>query len=379
MQLKVLHVSPSIARADGGPSELIRGLMPSLREMDVDVSLLSTDKGMQRHDHDLSRESWVIVEPARGHPSFTFSPSLPKRLREMVPGSDVVHVHGLQSFPGSAAMRICRHYGVPYVLQPHGALDAYSWRRHRFRKSAYALADRKNWRSVGGVIYASAKEAADGASVFSGRVAATIPPGVEDNLLHVERASSVLGERTAVLFLGRLSKVKRLDLVLAAMAVEPLSQTTIELIVAGSPDGSMSPDPVEFARRSGIADRVKFLGTVDKETRRQLFTRVSALVLPSDDESFGMAAAEAMAAGVPTIVSPHVGIASLPGAASALRLVPQDPVAISQAIVDVIHDAELAQSGREYAQQHFSWRAAAASTLSFYQRVVDLHQTGKRQ
>src|SRR5258708_38368733 len=60
---------------------------------------------------------------------------LARALKRAVPKADVVHVHALYLFHTWAAARLCKRFGVPYLLRPHGTLDPFIWRRHRARKA----------------------------------------------------------------------------------------------------------------------------------------------------------------------------------------------------------------------------------------------------
>lgn len=115
---------------------------------------------------------------------------------------------------------------------------------------------------------------------------------------------------------GILEKRKRQDLLLNAFALAFPSDISVELHFAGS--GRMRGEYEELAHQLGIGARVKFLGLLDRESLRDAFDCASVGVLTSDQETFGVVLAEAMARGLPVIstksggpeeiISPEMGI-----------------------------------------------------------------------
>jgi glycosyltransferase involved in cell wall biosynthesis len=119
-----------------------------------------------------------------------------------------------------------------------------------------------------------------------------------------------------VLYLGRLAAMKGVDTFLRAGARVLDQIPEVLLVVAG--EGPEYPRLLTLAAHLDIADRVMFLGKVTEEERSALLARSSVFVLPSVVEPFGIAALEAMAAGVPTIVSKTSGVAEVSAAVFAV-------------------------------------------------------------
>ncbi|HYA10851.1 MAG TPA: glycosyltransferase family 4 protein [Thermoplasmata archaeon] len=112
-----------------------------------------------------------------------------------------------------------------------------------------------------------------------------------------------------VLYVGRLAAMKGVDTFLRAAARAAGTVPDVLFVVAG--EGPEYGRLVELAARLGIGERVMFLGKVSEEEREILLAGSSVFVLPSVVEPFGIAALEAMAAGVPTIVSRTSGVAEI--------------------------------------------------------------------
>ena len=366
--MKVLHVSPSVSRRDGGPAEVIRGLIPALIARGIDAEVLATSKGWDTQDGDLETAKWLHTEPSYGPSSLTFSSRLARKIRREVSEFDLVHVHGLQSHPGTVAMNAARAAGVPYVIEPHGALDEYHWRQHRARKRTYRLFfDHLNWRGAAGAVYSSTVEATHGRRLLRGVTDHLVPLGVDQSLFEIDREK--LTGPPVVLYLGRITEKKRLDLVLAAMLQPALSELGAELVIAGAPDGTLRVDPLAFVKQNGLEPKVTFLGGVDSAQRRQLLAHASVFVLPSEDESFGVAVAEAMAADVPVVTTLRVGLAPAAFAAGALRVADLTARSVAAQIADAISSPS-GVSPREYARSNFTWDKSATMLADSYERIL---------
>ncbi len=124
-----------------------------------------------------------------------------------------------------------------------------------------------------------------------------------------ERLAEIDPKRRVVLYVGRLAAMKGVDTFLRAAArVVPQFPDAL-FVIAG--EGSEYSRLLHLTAALGIGDRVMFLGKVSEEERELLLAGSSVFVLPSVVEPFGIAALEAMAAGVPTIVSKTSGIAEI--------------------------------------------------------------------
>lgn len=113
-----------------------------------------------------------------------------------------------------------------------------------------------------------------------------------------------------ILFLGRIAKIKGLDLLIPAFAKLAKERTDIYLIIAGKDDGDGYEKIIrDLVIRYNIEEKVIFVGFVREEEKKELFSRCNLFVMPSYSENFGIAIVEAIAAGLPVIITNQVGIA----------------------------------------------------------------------
>src|SRR6185312_11393547 len=110
-----------------------------------------------------------------------------------------------------------------------------------------------------------------------------------------------------LLFLARIHPIKCADVLLRAFA--GLEDRASVLVIAGGGDPAMVDSLRLLAGELGIAERVRWLGFTAGPAKRWLLSRATLFVLPSASENYGIAAVEAMQAGLPVIVTAGCGLA----------------------------------------------------------------------
>ena len=168
-----------------------------------------------------------------------------------------------------------------------------------------------------------------------------------------------------LLSLATLEPRKGLDVLLAALA-DPKAPD-LPLLLVGQP-GWGGVDPAPMARELGLpADRVRTLGRISDQDLAVVLHRATALAAPSRSEGFGLPPLEAMAAGVPVVVSDAPALVEVTGGA-ALVAPRDDPAALARALAEAVDPtgrAERISAGRERAA-HYSWSAAANELWRLY-------------
>ncbi len=174
-----------------------------------------------------------------------------------------------------------------------------------------------------------------------------------------------------VLYVGRLAMMKGVDTFLRAAARAAGAVPDVLFVVAG--EGPEYPRLVELAAHLGIGERVMFLGKVSEEEREVLLAGSSVFVLPSVVEPFGIAALEAMAAGVPTIVSRTSGVAEI--SRGTFRVDFWDVDEFASRIVELLEyptlNRAMGDEGRWEALRE-GWPERARETAEVYREAIDL-------
>lgn len=384
--MRVLHVSPYFAPAFryGGPPRSILGLCRALQRAGVDVEVLTTTAD---GDADLpatppggdSYEGVAVRYLPRAFPRRLFNArGLGAALRAAVARADLVHVHGLWSLPGWAAARRARRAGVPLVISPRGMLDPGSvGRRARRKRIAYGLVERRNLSSAA-FLHATSEAEADALRLWApGVPVVTLPNGVDGPDTAPAAAGAIrrrLGIPEAapiVAFLGRIHPIKRLDLLAAAFERVRATRPDAHLVVAG-PDEEGERKRLE-PRFAAAGTHAHWTGEVGGADKWELLADSDCLVLCSDSESFGTSVAEAMAAGLPVVVT-HSCPWSVVEAERCGLWVPQEASAIAGAVVTLLDDPakarEMGARGKALAQRAYSWDSIGRAMAERYRSAA---------
>lgn len=198
---------------------------------------------------------------------------------------------------------------------------------------------------------------------FSPEQIRVIHNGVDHGFFHPDPDGDRFEEPTLV-YVGRLKRYKELDRVLEGLVRLADRGRRPRLLVAGK--GDDRPRLEERVRELGLEDRVRFLGFVSEERKRELLRRAWCTVYPSPKEGWGITNIEAAACGTPAVASDSPGLReSVVHGESGLLVPHEDPDAWADALDRVLGDEELrlrlADGAREHAES-FSWERAARET-----------------
>ncbi|MCC7007747.1 MAG: glycosyltransferase [Acidobacteria bacterium] len=377
MRRTVLHVIPSVAPRDGGPSAAVLGMGRALRTLGWDAQIATTDAdGRTRLPVDLGRTvdhhgvPTIFFARALGV-GFKWSPALAQWLRQHVTDYDVVHVHAVFSHSSMAAGRACQAAAVPYLVRPLGTLDPWSLGRKAWRKRLLmAGAGRRLLRGAAAMHYTTDEE---------GRLAETalrglprpivVPNGVDDEWFQVGPAGANVTPR--LLSMSRLDPKKGIDRLIAAfhsIADEPHARAW-RLTIAGDGEPSYVSTLRALARDGAGRGRIDFPGWVHGRDKRALLAASALFVLASRQENFGIAAAEALAAGLPVVLSAGVNLAHDVRAAGAGWTAGETTEALADVLSLAMRGGEERRRrgarGRRMAEA-FRWPAVAAALVDAY-------------
>ena len=381
-EMKVLHVIGSVAPRDGGPTTAIHGMTSALAARGVEVSVATTNANGPLEKLPVAVNAPLRVQGVeyryfdRTLPgTWGLSRTLANWLRKNVASYDVVEVHGLFVFATLVGCRFAARVGVPFVVRPLGMLDRWSLQQHAWKKRPYLhLIERHHLREAA-AIHATSESEADGVRALGfGDTVRVIPLGVELPAIRTarDRDQSVV----EVLYLSRLHPKKNVSLLLRAVHAARSQGGKLRLTIAGSgPDGYRAKLEEEAALLS-LGDSVRFTGHADGDAKRALFAGADIFALPSSQENFGIAVAEALAVGLPVIISDQVAIASEVRRARAGLVVPVDVGAMAHGLLTLANDSslrrEMGQRGTTLAAESFSWPRTAELLHELYADLAGL-------
>lgn len=178
-----------------------------------------------------------------------------------------------------------------------------------------------------------------------------IPNGIADAWFKEKKNTKEAGGTVHLGYVGRLAHEKGVDLLLRAIVDVP--HTTLDIVGDGPEEAALK----KRADRLGLGHRVRFHGR--RDDLPDFYRQIDALVLPSRTiDPFGMVVAEAMAMGVPCLVTDACGIASCLQAARDVLVIERDNIRALVKGIEELHEAEkrvlLAKNGAKAARQQFA-------------------------
>jgi len=395
--MRLVQIIPAISPVYGGPSQMITGFSKALATAGVAVTILTTDANGDAGQAPLSvplgvpvaQHGYEILYFRRvGWPRYKFSAGLLRWLAAHAAAFDLAHIHALFSPVSSTAAAIARTRHLPYLLRPLGTLDPIDLQKKRRLKQLYAtLVERQNLASAAAIHFTSRQEAAAAERFGLTLRDWILPLGVDLAEFAVSPAEQraiaqsvrdrlhILPDRPVVLFLSRLDPKKGLDLLIPALEQVQAAGIPLHWILAGS-------NPQDPTYEAWVGDRLQAspllacttqTGFVAAQARRDLLLTADLFVLPSYYENFGIAVAEAMAAGLPVVVSDAVPLHEDVARAQAGWVVPCEISALAQTLAIALQTADRPQRGsaaQDWARKHYDWGAIARHAIQKYEEIL---------
>lgn len=377
---RVLHVTPYMEATAGGPPVVVAQLLAHADENNYDAGVLTTPA--------LTPDGGAGLRGV--HPGITLIPSQPaawygagaRAVEAAVAQADILHLHTMWSPLVARAALVARRKGIPYILSPHGMLDPYSIGQKRLKKQIYlALLERGTIRGAARILF-TAPEERDLAAPVTGPVPSTViglgadlPPEAPKTLrARFNAAYPDLAHRPRAIFMGRLHDKKRPASAVLAMAKLRKTQPDAVLLLVGA--GEEDPRLHALVAEHALEDQVRFLGFLTGTPKWEALCAADIFLLPSRQENFGIALAEAMHAGVPALITDKINIWREMTEAGAARLLNEGQLETSLADQmdhwlchpDARRNASLA--ARDYAAEHFTWAGTAEITHTLYTAVL---------
>jgi glycosyltransferase involved in cell wall biosynthesis len=377
----------------GGPVVKVRALARGLARRGHQVTVLTADLGLREHagfGMKVERCPWgwrfqedgveAIYLSTLGHyRALTLNPRVIGFCRAPLRRFDLVHCYGLYDLLGPAVSYFCRRQGTPYIIEPMGM----------YRPIDRGFRLKLLWhRSIGGVFWRNAvRVVATSEMEHQDLLDDGVPPEklvIRYNGIDAVSFASlppcgsfrakwrVPPEQPLILFLSRLIPRKGADILIEAFA--QACPESGRLVIAG-PEGELGYRSYleKRAKESGVEARVLFTGPLYDEEKKAVLADADLFVLPSRYENFANAAAEAMACGIPVIVTESCGIRSLVDGQAGL-VIASEKEALAAALRKLLDDkalyAQLKDGCRRIAGQ-LSWDRLTAQMEGCYTEALE--------
>jgi len=388
--MRVLQIIPIYEPAwhMGGVVRSISQLCRGLASSGVDVTVYTTDSsGISRLNVPTSSLQEiggvkVFYFKADWSLKFSYSKDLAKACRETIADFDLVHLNSLWNYPSIPAAVEARRSRVPYIESAHGSLSIYAMPGSSIKKRLYlSLFVKPRLNRASAIHYTTELEREKSSHLNIKAPSFIVPNGLDPKEFEVlpnpeesRRKFGVDANQTVITYLGRLHKSKGVDVLLYAFAkVAPIFPLAI-LLLAG-PDDGYEQTLRRMVQDLGLHGRVQFPGFVESKGRTDLFSATNLFVLISPGENFGNSAVEAMASGLPVLLSNNVGIYREVIAEEAGFSVPFQIESVAVMLRELLSDqSRLKTTGeraRRFAKRFYSIQLITEKMVAAYQDVID--------
>ncbi|MDD3180135.1 MAG: glycosyltransferase [Opitutaceae bacterium] len=376
--MRFCHIVPSLADRHGGPSKSVRALANAQASIGEAVDLLTSIEPGTDIPSPEGNLALIRTFPRIAPRWLCRAPALNRHLAASA--YDCVHNHALWLLTLHYAHIATQSKRVPLVISPRGMLSGWAYTHRRWRKRLAelfvhpgAFRDAAGW-------HATSPEEADDIRALGFRQPVCVAPNGIDPPTDTQCAEArrewlarapQLGARRVALFYSRFHRKKRLreliDLWLSAPRGDWL------LLLVGLPEEYSVAEIQGWIDAAAGRDRILvFDGTAAPPP----YAIASLFLLPSHSENFGMVVAEALAGGVPALVTDTTPWRPLE-AAGAGWCVPWTSYAVTLQTALATPPAELAAHGthgRRWVIENYSWEKSALLLLNFYHHLADVRR-----
>ncbi len=395
--MRLLHVTQSYYPFldMGGPTVKVRALARGLASSGHAVTVLSADLGFDRAKQEVSGAvpgRWgfqatedgveaIYLRTRARYRSLTWNPGVGAFCIERLGGFDLTHIYGLYDLLGPSVAGACRRITQPYVVEPMGMFLPIV-RNIGMKRLYHRVLGTRLLAGASRVIATAEQERQE-----------FLEGGIADSKIVVRRNGIEVPEKfppaglfrtqwkisngaKLILFLGRLVSKKSPDLMLQVFArwIGRGEQSRGSVLVMAGPDegDGFRQRLEEITKQLGLSGKVLFTGPLYGDAKWAAYRDADVFVLPSQNENFGNTAAEAVACGIPVLVTDRCGIAPMVDQRAGL-VVPHDCAALEEALARILNDRELAARLREGCKgvaNSLSWAEPLAQMETLYRELI---------
>jgi D-inositol-3-phosphate glycosyltransferase len=390
----------------GGMNVYVREITRQLGIMGVhvDVFTRSQNEHVPHVLHDLGYGNRIVHIPAG--PEYplpkkellTYLPKFVEGIREFANGKgigyDLIHSHYWMS--GLAAIELKKIWNIPYIHMFHtlGLMKNRVAQSPDEMEGEYRIeGEREVLRTAERIIAATPAEYAQLLWLYQANPnkLVVLSPGVDIGRFYpipADEAKEYIGVPPCgrmLLFVGRIEPLKGLDVLIEAIGI--MHQNVVYkdnpfclAIIGGEPDEDSEKANIEMSRikalteQYGLSDLVTFLGKRDQDSLPYYYSAAEAVVVPSQYESFGMVALEAMACGTPVVASQIGGLAYLVQDGVTGYMVPVDePAQLANRLSVLLQDQDLRERMGKQAvlvAREFAWDKIVPKMMAVYNEVL---------
>lgn len=379
-KLKILHVVSSVSDDYGGPTIGAKNLAEVLSSQGHKVSIYGTKNDI-KDTQEISIFNYKIYAfPIQRPYRYYYSPKLNTFLRKTIKKYDIVHIHGIWTFPTFIASRLSRINNVPYIIRVCGMLDSWSMSQKKIKKIIYFhLIEKFNLKKASFIQFSTETEFKKSFLQKWDKYRLKFIP----NILHFsnievndKELNTRLINKKYILFFGRLCYKKGIDVLIKAFDClnrDPLYKD-IYLVIMGVDENNYFKRLRKKMSHLGIWNKVIDVGMIYGKERFNIVKHALFLCLPSRQENFGLAIIETLACGIPVIVSKSIDIADIIEVENIGKTSPIDSKDLASIMKEMIDQnkerLEMGQKGKDFVNNIFNKDIVLSKYMDMYEKAL---------
>lgn len=390
MKMDILVVIPIYepAWSAGGTVTATSNLCRGLADIGQNVTVLATNADSEGGKLDVPLDQPVnrggvevrYFDCTFGVKHGFYSRSLSNYINDNVGKYDIVHISAMWQLIQRQVYHACKNKNVPYVVCPHGSFSPWNMKQHPlFKRFFTKFVTEKTLVEAAGIHYTTRKEFEKSRKVVPSLD--RVPRFTVPNAIDVAKYSDMDKAQTEykndkkellIISVGRIHKKKSYELVIDA--ISDLDLAISYDIIGPEQDAKYAQSLKQQAEKQNV--NLTITGMIPESELLKYYNSADLFVLPSSDENFGMVVAEAMAAGLPVLISNNVDLCDIVEETSSGYVVNQNVDEIRESILDFTQHStkNLSNNAMIAANENFSRQKVAAQMVSQLDNLIRLEE-----
>lgn len=370
---KVLHVTESHAKADGGVTSVVNDLTQHIEQLDVySCVLAATDINEFVPDGVDFVKAGLDCNSAKA----LFSSELKAFVKNVIVEKkiNIIHIHGTWQPLQIIASRLAREMNIPFLVTSHGMLEPWlwvgkGWKGYLKKKIYFNCVVYPAFKFANRIHGITPDESTNLKKLFPNNLHAVIPNAIDlDFNLELKDTK----REKILFFIGRINPKKGVDLLLKAFQASALSELW-SIVIAGPEEVSEYADELRtYVNENALDTKVRFIGPVYGDEKEQWYRRSWVTVVPSYSEVVGMVNLEASSLACPTITTFTTGLSDWEDGGGILVKPDFQDLSLAIKVVTQWSDDERKRRGRAsyiHIKNKYSWQVVARNWINLYSEL----------
>jgi glycosyltransferase involved in cell wall biosynthesis len=314
------------------------------------------------------------------HSMLFITPELSKKMKEKLTSFDVIYSHEYSTYQNIVLHKFAKKYRVPYIIQAHGSLHKIG---RIVRRTIFdILFGSSLLKDASRVIALNSMEAQqyEAVNVPKGAIA-IIPNGIDFSQYspqpkgYFTRQFGLPENEKKILFLGRLNKIKGVDVLIKSFSRISKEFDNVTLVLIGPNDGYQR-ELKDLAKALNVQKKVLFVGPLFGKEKMEAYNDSDIYVLPSRYETFPMGLLEAYMCGLPVIASNLDGLTELvQNGTTGILFSPEADLQLSESICGLLRDPgkalTIGRNGQKFAQENLRLESTVEKLEKLFVTIIN--------